>query len=83
MGSGHAPSSVASTDVGVPFTPGEESEKELGSLKVLSGRSESVSSVSVSAIQGDEVKRGSEGGQGEQQPKKKRRVAPTLVVDDA
>lgn len=82
------PSSVASSVDQIPFTPGEESEKELGAVKVRTGRSESESSISAGlGLAGggvEEAKRPAEGGvSSSEAPKKKRRVAPTLIKDEA
>lgn len=91
------PSSVSSNADPVPFTPGEESEKDYSSIKIRTGRSESESSASVIAglgiaiaddarkntASGDGEKRGKEGDEKAdgEAPKKKRRVALTHLGD--
>lgn len=91
------PSSASSSVDPVPYTPGEESEKDYSAIKVRTGRSESESSVSVAAglgvatgeekkasgTSGEELKRPSEGGGSAESeaPKKKRRVALTHLGD--
>jgi chromatin assembly factor 1 subunit B len=93
------PSSTTSSIDAVPPTPGEESEKDFGAIKVRTGRSESESSssgvtgrglpppASVAGLTGakaEEVKRPAEAeGETGEAPKKKRRVALTHLGEDA
>jgi len=92
------PSSTTSSTELIPPTPAEESEKDFGSIKVRTGRSESESSASgmaalglpsasaaagLAGAKGEDVKRPAEvEGETGEAPKKKRRVALTHLGED-